>query len=78
MGAIGRLLARLERARREPPTGLAKLASVVTKSLYATPESSCRCDDRASIVFVMDVVSIAMALAAFAILLLLVMGIDRI
>jgi hypothetical protein len=48
------------------------------KSLWLSSRSSCDRDAGASIVHFMDVVAIVIGIAAFAILLLLIEGIDRI
>jgi hypothetical protein len=52
--------------------------SIVTKSLCATGGSSRERYARASIVLIMDVVAIVIGIAAFAILLALIEGIDRV
>ena len=52
--------------------------SVVTESLCVSAGSSRGRDARASIVLPMDVVAIVIGIAVFALLLLLIEGIDRI
>ena len=52
--------------------------SAVTKSLCRSRRSLCGCDATASIVLAMDVVAIVLGIVAFAILLLLIEGIDRV
>jgi hypothetical protein len=54
------------------------LAPAVTQSLCARADSSRGRDAGASIVNVMDVVAIILGIVAFAILLLMIEGIDRI
>jgi hypothetical protein len=50
----------------------------VTKSLCRTPRSLCDRDALRSIVVRMDVVSIVLGIVMFAILLLIIEGIDRV
>jgi hypothetical protein len=54
------------------------LQPAVTKSLCLSPESSRGRDAAGFIVIAMDVVAIILGIAAFAILLLMIEGIDRI
>ena len=54
------------------------MQSAVTKSLCRLRASLCGRDASASIVLAMDVVAIVLGIAAFAILLLLIEGIDRV
>jgi hypothetical protein len=62
-------------APREPPT---TPGHAVTKSLCGRRGSSCGRDVRASIVLAMDVVAIVLGILMFAILLLIIEGIDRV
>jgi hypothetical protein len=50
----------------------------VTKSLCGVAKSSCERDDRCSIVVDMDAVAIVIGIVMFALLLLVLEGIDRI
>jgi hypothetical protein len=57
---------------------LALRDALVTKSLYVSTGSSRRLHARASIVAAMDVVAIVLGIVMFALLLLMLEGIDRI
>ncbi len=65
-------------AERRARHAAAAVRRAVTKSLYAWPDSSRGCDVGAAIVVAMDVVAIVLGIVMFAILLLIIEGIDRV